>query len=141
MFRALFRLVLIVIVLVAVGGFLLGWWATDPDTPEEVAERVGTTGAATAERAREVGAEVGERAAIAADKARVALEDGALTAKIKSKMTLDDTLKGSRIDVDTSSRVVTLNGTVASEAQRRRAVQLARETDGVKDVVDRLTIR
>ena len=70
MFRALFRLVLIVIVLVAVGGFLLGWWATDPDLPEEVAERFGTTGAVTAERACEVGAEVGEWAAVPASALR-----------------------------------------------------------------------
>ena len=37
--------------------------------------------------------------------------------------------------------VVTLNGTVDSAAQRDRAVQLARETEGVTSVVDELKIR
>lgn len=142
MFKLLFRLVLLVVIVVAIGGFMLGWWATGADVQRtDLPEEVGTAGRTTAERAREVGGEVGERAAVAADRAREVLEDGALTAKIKSKMTLDDTLKASRIDVDTSNRVVTLNGTVASEAQRERALQLARETNGVKQVVDRLTIR
>jgi osmotically-inducible protein OsmY len=37
--------------------------------------------------------------------------------------------------------VVTLRGTVESAAQRERAIRLARETDGVTSVIDRLTIR
>jgi osmotically-inducible protein OsmY len=36
---------------------------------------------------------------------------------------------------------VTLSGTVSSEAERARAVQLARETEGVKSVTERLVIR
>jgi hyperosmotically inducible protein len=130
MFRALFRLVLLLVILVAVAGFFLGWWDTG-----RVAG--GSTGR---ERAREVGAEVGDRAAAAASQARETLEDGALTAKIKSKMALDDTIKASGINVDTTDQVVTLTGGVDNEAQRQRAVQLARETNGVRNVVDRLTV-
>jgi hyperosmotically inducible periplasmic protein len=128
MFRALFRLVLLLVILVAVAGFFLGWWDT------------GRVAGGSSERAREVGAEVGDRAAAAASQARETLEDGALTAKIKSKMALDDTIKASRINVDTTDQVVTLTGGVDSEAQRQRAVQLARETNGVRNVVDRLTV-
>jgi hyperosmotically inducible protein len=83
---------------------------------------------------------VGDRAAAAASQARETLEDGALTAKIKSKMALDDTIKASGINVDTTDQVVTLTGGVDNEAQRQRAVQLARETNGVRNVVDRLTV-
>jgi osmotically-inducible protein OsmY len=129
MFKALFRLVLLLVILVAVAGFFLGWWGKSGVTEERAAER-----------AREVGAEVGDRAAAAASQAKDAIEDGALTAKIKSKMALDDTIEASRINVDTVDRVVTLRGTVANESQRQRAVQLARETDGVRNVVDRLSI-
>ena len=67
-------------------------------------------------------------------------EAGALTAKIKAKMALDDRVKAAKIDVDTAGSVVTLSGRVGSEAERARAVQLARETDGVTSVVDELTI-
>lgn len=63
-----------------------------------------------------------------------------LTAKIQSKYFLDDEVKGHEINVNTNNAVVTLEGSVENEAQRRQAVALARSTEGVKDVVDRLTI-
>lgn len=77
----------------------------------------------------------------AADKLGDKVSQGALTAKIKSKMALDDTVKALSIDVDTAGTVVTLSGTVNSEAERTRALQLARETAGVTSVVDRLSVR
>jgi osmotically-inducible protein OsmY len=66
--------------------------------------------------------------------------DPGITTAVKSKMTADDTVKAYQIDVDTQGGVVTLTGTVASAAARDRAVQLARETDGVTRVEDRLTV-
>ncbi|HXW08806.1 MAG TPA: BON domain-containing protein [Vicinamibacterales bacterium] len=139
MFRALFRLVLILVILVGVGGFLLGWWSHVPDADPD-APAVGTSGSEAVDRGREVGAEVGERTARAAEEIRGAVAEGSLTAKIKSKMALDDLVKASAIDVDTTDGVVTLSGTVSSEAERQRAVQLARETQGVRSVQDRLRI-
>jgi hyperosmotically inducible protein len=141
MLGSLLRAVVLIIVLVAVGAFLLGWWGsgrvTSPGSPQGT---VGTSGT-DASRAREVGAEVGERTAAAADQARKALTDGSLTAKIKAKMALDDTVKALDIDVDTNGSTVTVSGTVSSNAQRDRALQLARETDGVTQVVDRVKVR
>jgi osmotically-inducible protein OsmY len=45
-----------------------------------------------------------------------------------------------QIDVDTREGVVTLTGKVKSQVEKDRALTLARETNGVKNVVDRLTI-
>ena len=67
--------------------------------------------------------------------------DAALTAKVKTKFLADATVKGLEIDVDSNNTVVTLNGSVGTEAEHARAIQLARETDGVTQVVDRLTVR
>ena len=53
----------------------------------------------------------------------------------------EDALKDSNINVDTKDNVVTLKGTVKSEAGRSRAIALARQTDGVRSVVDQLTIK
>jgi osmotically-inducible protein OsmY len=50
-------------------------------------------------------------------------------------------VKASAINIDSANGVVTLTGTVGSEAERTRAVQLARETAGVKSVNDRLVVR
>jgi osmotically-inducible protein OsmY len=81
------------------------------------------------------------KASVAASQVGVTMSDGALTAKIKSKMALDDTIEARNIDVDTMNGVVTLSGFVRDAQGRDRALQLARETDGVMSVVDRLTIR
>jgi len=68
------------------------------------------------------------------------LSEGAVTAKIKSKMALDDLVKARSIDVTTTKGIVTLRGTVSSAAEHDRAVQLAKETTGVTTVVDKLTV-
>lgn len=81
------------------------------------------------------------RASVAADKVGDRVRDGALTAKIKSKLALDDRVNARAIDVDTSGSVVTMTGVVASESERERAVRLALETDGVTRIVDRLQVR
>jgi osmotically-inducible protein OsmY len=64
-----------------------------------------------------------------------------VTAKIKSKMALDDMVKARTINVDTTGSVVTLTGTVGSNQERERAVRLARETVGVTNVVDKLQVK
>ncbi|HET7698565.1 MAG TPA: BON domain-containing protein [Vicinamibacterales bacterium] len=141
MFRALLRLVVVLVLLVAAGAFFLGWWGSNrADGPQVSGPAVGTTGRVDTQKAKEVGAEVGAKTAEAANRAGAMLNEGALTAKIKSKMALDDLVRARSIDVTTSGQVVTLTGTVASEAERTRAVQLARETAGVAQVVDRLTV-
>jgi hypothetical protein len=141
MVRALVRLVIILVVVVAAAAFLLGWWGNrrvgDVDRPTTA---VGTSGV-NPDRAREVGAEVGERTAAAANEARRAIGDGQITAKIKAKMALDDTVKALDVNVDTNGTTVTVTGQVGSAAQRERVLQLARETQGVKEVVDHLRIR
>jgi osmotically-inducible protein OsmY len=139
MLRALLRLVLIVVVLVALGAFFVGYRWGDQDTDGAVGT-AGVTDEVNPDRARQAGAEVGEKVAEGANKASRAMADASLTTKIKAKMALDDTIEALDIDVDTNGTTVTLSGTVETEAQRRRALQLARETDGVTSVIDRLRV-
>jgi hyperosmotically inducible protein len=144
MFRALFRLVLIVVVIAAAAAFFMGYRFGDHGNDLPSDRPVATSGSSPAidtTRAREAGAAIGEKVASGANQAEHALENGALTTKIKSKMALDDSVKALDINVDTADGVVTLTGTVHSQAERTRAVQLARETNGVKSVDDRLTVR
>jgi hyperosmotically inducible periplasmic protein len=141
MVRGLLRLVLILLVVVAAAAFFFGYrWGTGPAVPAE--RPVATTGAPeiNTSRARQAGAEIGEKVAVGANKAEQAIADATLTTKIKSKMALDDTIKARRIDVDTDGTVVTLTGSVETAVQKTRALQLARETDGVTSVVDRLRV-
>src|SRR5690348_6128187 len=69
-----------------------------------------------------------------------AIKDGWLVMKVHSEMVDEDVLNGSNIDVDVKNGVVTLQGTVTSEAARARALEVARKNDGVKNVVDQLKI-
>lgn len=66
--------------------------------------------------------------------------DPGVTTAVKSKLAADDTVKAYQIDVDTTDGVVTLSGAVETQMAKDRAIQLARETDGVTRVEDRLTI-
>lgn len=69
-----------------------------------------------------------------------AIKDGWLVMKVHSEFVNEDVLGGSNIDVDVKNGVVTLQGTVTSEAARARALELARKNDGVKNVVDQLRV-
>lgn len=66
--------------------------------------------------------------------------DPGITTAVKSKFASDDVVKANRIDVDTKDKVVTLKGEVQSAAARTRAVEIAKSTEGVRDVVDSLTV-
>ena len=66
--------------------------------------------------------------------------DAGITTAVKSKLAADDTVKAYQVDVDTNNKVVTLSGDVATEAQKEHAVTIARNTDGVSDVIDRLRV-
>ena len=66
--------------------------------------------------------------------------DAGITTNIKSKMAADDTVKAYQLDVDTSNGVVTLSGDVDSSLAKARAVTIAQNTDGVRNVVDEITV-
>jgi hypothetical protein len=140
MIRALLKLMILVVVLVAAGAFFLGYWGNSRLHPGDRPSTVGTTGRIDTERAREAAATVGEKTAEAANKAGAMISDSALTAKIKSKMALDDSVRARTIDVTTVDHVVTLSGIVRSVPEHDRAVQLARETDGVTRVIDKMSV-
>jgi hypothetical protein len=66
--------------------------------------------------------------------------DAGITTAVKSKLAADDMVKAYQVDVDTSNKVVTLSGDVETAAQRDHAVMIARQTDGVADVIDQLRV-
>ena len=66
--------------------------------------------------------------------------DAGITTNVKTKLAADDTVKASQINVDTANGVVTLTGSVESSAAKEQAVLIARQTSGVRDVVDQITV-
>jgi hyperosmotically inducible periplasmic protein len=68
------------------------------------------------------------------------LADSWLTTKIQAQYFADDDIKARNINVSTRDKIVTLTGYVDNEPQRELAVQIAKTTDGVQQVNDRLTL-
>lgn len=100
---------------------------------KEGAEKVG-------EKTKEGAGTVADKTKEGASKTGEAITDGWITTRVKSKFVGEDLLKNSDINVDTNDHVVTLKGTVTSAAARARAVEQAKEVEGVHRVVDLLTV-
>jgi osmotically-inducible protein OsmY len=68
------------------------------------------------------------------------VDDSTITASVKAKLVGDKAANFTRIDVDTTNRVVSLNGIVASPDQKARAEQLAMQVGGVRRVDNNLQV-
>jgi hyperosmotically inducible protein len=68
------------------------------------------------------------------------MTDAWITTRVHERFVGESLLKDSDISVDTDKHVVTLKGTVTSVAGRRKATSVAKGTEGVHRVVNRLTI-
>lgn len=71
----------------------------------------------------------------------VTLTDPGMTAEIKTKLLADPYVSGLKIDVDTKDRVVTLKGTVNTQAEKDRALAIAREVKQALRVEDQLSVK
>jgi osmotically-inducible protein OsmY len=69
------------------------------------------------------------------------LDDSVITSKVKAKLLEDKEVSGLAVNVETFKGVVQLSGFVKSEAERQKAVQLARSVGGVKDIKDDIRLK
>jgi hypothetical protein len=76
----------------------------------------------------------------AAKKTIRALSDLKTTTKVKAALLVDELTAHSHIHVSTAAGVVTLSGNVLSPYVAARAEQLAKQTEGVKEVVNNLKL-
>ena len=67
-----------------------------------------------------------------------AVSDATTTASVKSMLLWNGNTDGMDINVDTMNGVVTLTGTVDNSAEKELAERLAANTDGVRDVENKL---
>ena len=72
--------------------------------------------------------------------ASAAMDDATITARVKTVLLNDAQVGATKIDVSTTAGVVTMSGTVRSKAEETRAIELARQVTGVRDVKSALTI-
>jgi len=85
--------------------------------------------------------QVAAKTSEAATKTADAIDDSALTAKVKAAILAEPGLKSLQIGVETKDAVVTLTGAVDSPPMKDRAKQIAASVSGVRDVVDNLVTK
>src|SRR4029079_14861749 len=73
----------------------------------------------------------------AAAQAGEKIADGWLTTKIQAQFFADDDIKSRYINLSSRGGVVTLKGFVESDDARRQVLEIARNTDGVKEIDER----
>jgi hyperosmotically inducible periplasmic protein len=92
------------------------------------------------EKTKEGSEKVWDKTKEGAEKVADETSDAYILSRVKSRFVGVDVLKGSDINVDVDKHVVTLKGTVPSEAARAQAIDIAKRTEGVHDVVDHLAV-
>jgi len=107
---------------------------------EKVGEKTKEGASKVGEKSKDVGGKVVDKTKEGVSKTGEVITDGWITTRIKSKYIGDEALRASDISVDTNDHVVTLSGTVVSEAARTKAVADAKEVEGVHRVVDKLRV-
>lgn len=68
------------------------------------------------------------------------IKDAAISTSVKTKLLADPDVSGTKIDVDVRNKVVSLSGTVASQAQVTQAERVAAGVDGVVAVSNQLKV-
>jgi osmotically-inducible protein OsmY len=71
---------------------------------------------------------------------RPATDDSGISTRVRTALLNDPQVAAGGINVTASNGVVTLSGRVRSEAERERAVAVARQTSGVSDVRSELAV-
>lgn len=95
-------------------------------TPEDIRADLAKTGQVVRDNSREAGSRI---------------DDAYLATLIKGKYVLDKDLKAFDIHIECHNGYVTLTGTVPSEALVGKAVVLALDTNGVRNVTAKLSAR
>ena len=100
----------------------------------ETADKVGEKVDATAEK-------VGDKMSAQSEKTGVAIDDTEITAKVKAAIFAEPGLSTLQISVETVNGVVTLSGSVDTQANSDKAKALASAVSGVKDVDNKLALK
>jgi len=127
-------------ILVDLNAATTGTAGTIKEKTKEGAEKTKNGAEKAIDKTKDGAKVVGEKTKDGAVKVADEVTDAYLISKLHADFINEDSLKGSDINVDSDDHVVTLKGTVMSQAGRARAVAIAKGTKGVKRVVDHLTI-
>ena len=98
--------------------------------PQDIKEDLARTGRVVRRTAKDAGKAIADATA-----------DARVTAAIKAKLVASHDLSALNISVNTTAGVVTLSGTVSTTDDISKAMLLAMDTDGVREVISTLQVR
>ena len=99
-------------------------------SPEDIKNELARTGGVLRREATQVGHAIADATA-----------DARITAAIKAKLVASPDLSALNISVNTTAGVVTLSGFVSSPEYVGKAILLAMETEGVREVISTLQVK
>jgi osmotically-inducible protein OsmY len=99
-------------------------------SPEDIKDELARTGQVVRRAANEAGHAIADATA-----------DARTTAAIKTKLIATRDLSGLNISVNTTAGVVTLSGAVGSAEDISKAILVAMQSDGVREVVSTLQVK
>jgi osmotically-inducible protein OsmY len=108
---------------------------------ESAGAKIDRVSAEAGQKIDRVGSDAAEKTKVAAAKAAEALDDAALTTKVKAALFAEPGLKTLQLGVETHEGVVTLTGAVDTPVLQKRAVEIAGAMSGVHQVVDKLVVK
>ncbi len=112
-----------------------------PGPAETAGQKIDQTAVAAGDKIGETVDKVGDKLGEQSDKAGVVIDDAEITAKVKAAVFAEPGLKTLQIGVDTVKGVVTLSGSVDSQASSDRVKGLAGAVAGVSAVENQLEIK
>lgn len=69
------------------------------------------------------------------------IDDQTIETKVKAALLAAPDVSGTAVSVEVRNGDVQLSGFVKSQAEAQRAVELARRVDGVRNVINKMTVR
>jgi hyperosmotically inducible protein len=85
--------------------------------------------------------EARDRASKSSESVGDSLDDAWIHTKVRAKLLGEGEFPGGSVNVDVKDNVVTLRGSVATMADKTKAEQIAKATDGVKSVRNQLVVK
>jgi hyperosmotically inducible protein len=111
-----------------------------PLSPQTVAQKTADGADKAKDAVVTVAKAVGNTTKDGVSKTGEVMTDAWVTTRVHGRFVGVDVLKDSDISVDTSNHVVTLKGTVMTRSGRAKASSVAMGTEGVRRVVNKLTV-
>ena len=111
------------------------------DKKEGSAERAGESIDRATDRVGDKMDEASKNLGEQGEKVGDAIDDAAITTKVKAAILAEPGLKVLQIDVDTKNGVTTLSGSVDSQSSIDKAKEVASAVTGVKSVENNLTVK